>query len=242
MDGKSAAPQLVQLLKPGAENPAVQAKAWETLTGFLPELEGNELEVFADSFKDNKDTAKSVVVLRAKLEKETKAGEFEDRAATLLNIGECLMDPQEKQYSDAAANFDAALTAYSGLPTPNKTMLNSLIQKRTQALLLAGRYDDATRFADTSIKNDPSQTTIMGDLIEGEADRLSSDGEQSPDSLENALKLIDATRKNLTLPQRYLDDLGRTEADVRRAQAKNKGSGSTLAAPGSNGATARTAD
>jgi HEAT repeat protein len=239
VDGKSAAPQLMKILQPGADNPAVQAKAWEALTLFLPELEGNQLQAFADDFNQptNHDPAKRVVILRAKLDKDTKAGKSEDQAATLQNIGQSLLDDQ--QYDEAAVNFDAALTVYSGLPNTNKTTLSGLVQWKMRALLLAGKYKEAIAFAQESVKKDPAQTADMGDLIVKEADRLSNDGQQNGALLEKASTLIDLAN-GLELPGRFKDRLAQIEADVRRVQAKNKGA--TQSTPGGNGATARTTE
>jgi HEAT repeat protein len=240
--GKSAAPQLVKMLQPGAENAAIQAKAWVALNSFLPLLDGTQLEEFADNFNQpgNHDPAKRVVILQAKLDKDT-AAKSDDRAPTLQNIGECFMDEQQKRYDDAVAAFNAAISAYEGLPGTNKTTLNRVILWKMRALLKAGKYDDAMSFAKESISKDPSQTTDMGDIIVHEADDLSSEGQQNPALLAKASDLIKSAN-NLDLPVRFKDDLRQIDDDVRKAQAKNKGSGSMQSTPGNNGATARTTD
>jgi hypothetical protein len=104
-----------------------------------------------------------------------------------------------------------------------------LIRANMKALLRAGKYADAVKFADTAIKNDSSQDREMGALIVGEVKSLVADG--SPSSSKKASDLIDEAQKLQGLPPSNSDDLKEIKNDIDQRTAKDKGSGSVPAGP-----------
>jgi tetratricopeptide (TPR) repeat protein len=224
--------KLAQMLQPNQEAPEIQDKAWVSLEWFLPQLDTGIQQEFADQFLHNAPD-KRAHLLEAKRDKELKSSDIkdvDDLPLTLQNLGETQMELQD--YNAAAASYGAALVALSNQPDkfpPSSPRMIQLIRANMKALLRAGKYADAVKFADTAIKNDSSQDREMGALIVGEVKSLVADG--SPSSSKKASDLIDEAQKLQGLPPSNSDDLKEIKNDIDQRTAKDKGSGSVPAGP-----------
>ena len=159
VNGVGSAQQLVDMLQPGAEDPAIQAAAWTALQSFLPlpQLDNATLQNFADRFKQD-DPAKRRDILRALADKQLHDQKtdqkIDERAYTLQNIGETDMDDRIADYSDALAQFDAAISSLSSINNnkPNGARMVPLYRLRLQASLRTGKYHDSIDLAQDAVQ------------------------------------------------------------------------------------------
>jgi HEAT repeat protein len=221
--------KLVEMLQPSAEAPDIQDKAWVALQFFLSQLDTGTLQDFADKFKD-KAPDKRARLLDEKQTREVKSTdpkEIDDRPLTLQNLGETQMELQD--YNGAAASYGQAIVAIGDKLAPSSAQMIQLIRANMKALLRAGKYSDAIKFAETSIKNDSSQDREMSTLIVQELKDLMQDG--SPSALKKALELIDEAQKLQNMPPKFYDDLRDFKNAIDQRTAKEKGSGSVPVTP-----------
>lgn len=227
---KVKAPELTDAIRNVMDNdpdPDVRKAAWADLKAWMPAMEPNRLAQLADEFKGHD------------VEKETSTrGALVDRFTRLAAASGD--DPnKQRQYSDAAATQRqtlADLELNGGQPDKAAAdyqtsldywknnggkldVLNELSLGETKALLSAGRYEDATRFAEDAMNTylkgqDPS---AVAGAIKNEADRLSRSSD--PADFDKFARLYTAISKMETkLPPEYLNQIDDDNTAMLRAK------------------------
>ena len=200
------AQQLFARLSPDVEpSENVRDAAWKGMLLLFPRLDVQQLNSWADKFKDSAQRRLTILeTLRAKLVPDKSRAK--ELAIVCQNIGEEHMRLGE--FGAAAASFKAALDGGGGQGQVRELLVEQLMV----AYLRAKNYEDATRFGAALIGENPRYQTTIGREIITEVQRL----ERVPD-LENALRLLVLSLKmNPPLAGSFHDKLRGYEADLRK--------------------------
>jgi tetratricopeptide (TPR) repeat protein len=200
------AQQLFARLSPDVEaSENVRDAAWKGMALLFPRLEIEQLNSWADRFKNSPERRLTVLeTLRDKL--QPNASRASDLAIVRQNIGEEYM--RLGQFSRAAAEFRLALDD----PGRQGQVRELLVEQLIIAYLRAKDYENATRFGGRLIQQNPRYQTTIGREIITEVQRL----ERVPD-LENALRLLVLSLKmDPPLAGSFHDKLRGYEADLRK--------------------------
>lgn len=202
---------LYRRINPAIEtNAQVRQRAWAVLTSLLPSAPVDQLQFWADRFRD--DPTRRLTVLEALRDRLIKDRDDEGLAIKRQEIGEEHMNLQ--QFSDAALSFRPALDYWSGQNKPKQITIEKLAGQLIRALLRSKQYSEAAQFAAQAIAKSTTNQEVVGAPIRAEAERLRDAG-QFPDAMD----LISESRKmSPALDSRYLDTLTQIEAEIRRKQ------------------------
>lgn len=186
---------------------AVRKAAWDGLQKLLPKAPKEQLAQWADRFRDQPDRRLVMLLaLRDKLERENDQDQL---AVQLQNIGETYM--RLDQPAKAAPNFRKALEYYRARQVRDM-VTEGLVRQYMDALLGSRQYQDACKFAEESIRTNPSDQQTMGSKIRVEVERLRDAGNR-----EEAMSLIDqAANMNPPLDARYMNQLKSIREDLQR--------------------------
>jgi len=190
----------------------IRNTAWRALESVFPLLSKQQLNVWADWFKN--DAPRKLIVLEALAAQQLRDREEDDLATTRTNIGE--MQMEQKDYRRAAESFRLALE-YRKQRGVQLAALENLMIDRMKALLLAKDYPAAADFARQMIAENQQNVPTMGGLIWNEAQRLRDAGD-----LQAALDLIAAT-KNIQLSTRHQEQLATIEKEINGLKSQQNG-------------------
>jgi hypothetical protein len=239
-----ASNQLVDMLQPGNAPPAVQQKAWEALSAFLPSLDRTDLQAYADRFRSATPPLmeKCKACLQAIVDKLVKSPNAKDLTYEIglahLNLGEALMDPTVADYGGAVSEFDAAISnLLSPTVKPSNARVTRAYRLRFQATLKTGQYSDAMNFAKDSISQGAFDAKDAGGWIADEVSDLKKSANQNPVLLDKATKLIDISQQQLQLPDPVLDNLKAMKNEIMAQEDRNRGAGYTTPDDGGINAT-----
>jgi HEAT repeat protein len=200
------AQQLFARLSPDVEaSQNVRDAAWKGMALLFPRLDIQQLNSWADKFKDSAERRLTILeTLRDKLVPDKSRAK--ELAIVRQNIGEEYM--RLGQFGPAAANFKSALDSGGGQGQVRELLVEQLMV----AYLRAKNYEDATRFGAALIGENPRYQTTIGREIITEVQRL----ERMPD-MENALRLLVLSLKmDPPLAGSFHDKLRGYEADLRK--------------------------
>ena len=200
------AQQLFARLSPDLEaSENVRDAAWKGMALLFPRLDIQQLNSWADKFKDSPPRRLTILkTLRDKLVPDKSRAK--ELAVVLQNIGEEYS--RLGQFGPAATHFKLALDGGSGQGQVRELLVEQLMV----ALLRAKNYEDATRFGAERIRENPRYQTTVGREIITEVQRL----EREPD-LESALRLLVLSLKmDPPLAGSFHDKLRGYEADLRK--------------------------
>jgi HEAT repeat protein len=226
VNGVGAATRLVDMLQPGADDPAVQAKAWDALNVFLSKLDLADLKNYANRFNDAGLIEKSKTCLETIRDKLLKSGDTDQLALAHQSLGETLMNPAIADYDGAAAEFDAAIANLAPQYPPRHVRMVPLYRMRLQATLRGGKYPEAMNLANDAISKGALDPKDVGTYIKEEVNTLETEADKNPVLLDKAIKLIDESSK-IDLPTPIRDQLTEEKTRVQQQMERNKGSGYT---------------
>ncbi len=193
---------------------SVREETWQVLQSVFPQLPKEQLVNFAERFKNEPE--RQIIVLKALAEQLLKLKMEDELATTRQNIGQALMRLNEPK--EAAEYFRLALEYKKTQQVPGVVIVG-LMEDRMKGLLLSKQYPEAIAFAAANIRENPNNQQPMGTAIKNEADRLRTNA-----ALDDALKLIDETRKmDPPLAAQYREQLAEIETDIRKRLSERGG-------------------
>jgi tetratricopeptide (TPR) repeat protein len=193
----------------------VRQAAERALDTVFPLLPKEQLQIWADRFKDN--PVRRKIVLDALADQQLKARDEDGLATTRHTIGEVLVEL--KEHKQAAEYFGMALEYQLAKPNPVATAIDPLMRSRMKALLLAKDYETVVTFAGQMIAQNTENVPTISGLIWNEAQRLRDAGD-----LQGALDLIDACKRaELPLSQRVRDELASIEKEIQAKRTQQNG-------------------
>ncbi len=197
---------LVPRLSPREESEAVRDAAWRVLEGLFPTAGAEDLNRFAQHFRDQ--PQRRLVVLKALADALEKDRKDDDLAGVQQDIG--ALHLQLDQPAEAVPYLRAALQ-FKKAQNFGAMVLEGLVRQLMEALLESRQYAEAAAFAADSITTDPAQQQTMWPMF-----RNTIEGLENKEEYDNALALIAEVKKmNPPLHQRFAEDLRVIELRIR---------------------------
>lgn len=188
---------------------SIRDRAWNVMESIFPHLTDQQLNNYADRFKERNEPQRQYIVLKSLRDKLIQAKNEGDLADVRQNIGSLLLtklnEPREASSREAAEHLRLAMEYKEKQPTVTPIVIEQLVIDRMNALLGSKQYAEAITFASG---RDPQ---VIGGLIKQEADKL-----YTALDLDNALKLIRAAKEmNPPLVTQFRNQLEQIEKQVQ---------------------------
>lgn len=182
-------------------DPQVRDQAWTDLKGWFRPMTIQRLSATADALhvdpKAHEEEREVRIALEAALAKDPARGN--DLAVTRQQIAD--LYKESNQLAEAANYYRLALdywNQHSGAPQTRVVLIQDLLR----ALLGAGQYDNAVKFAADTLNSDPTSARTVGPPLADAAETLAKTA--TPQSLADAQTLVTAVlAMHPPLPEPY---------------------------------------
>ena len=195
-------------------SPEVREAAWRALSSVFPQLSVQQLNIWAERFKDNAERRK--LVLQALRDQQLRDRDEDGLATSRTQLGEVLM--KLKEFPNAAEQFRLA-REYKKTQNVPAAALDQLMRAQMEALLYARDFDAVATFASQMSTESAENIPVVSGLIWREAQRLRDAGE-----FQAALDLIVAARNvKPPLSERVQGELATIEKEINARKTQQNG-------------------